>query len=136
MAFNWSFKKKSKIPVDKSVLLATIFDKHLQIATDEGEFVSEDLAIEIVDLFRPADINKFEPVDISPLIDYLKANDTNQEAFLNMYILMYSHNHHKSQFENSQNNHPAQYQFHCNLHSHNHYQSLKPQQLLHISYIA
>jgi len=82
MAFNWSFKKKSKIPVDKSVLLATIFDKHLQIATDEGEFVSEDLAIEIVDLFRPADINKFEPVDISPLIDYLKANDTNQEAFV------------------------------------------------------
>lgn len=90
MAFIWSFKKKSKIPVDKSVLLAAIFENHLQDSPLSDDFVSEDLAIEIVDLFRPVDVNKFEPVDITPLLNLLKENESIRANFV-IYLKKLTH---------------------------------------------
>lgn len=74
------FKKKPK-EQNKRAILEELFQKYTSFSSDSVTYTGIELLVDVVDVFRPADMKQFENVDLSPLLDLLIEKEACKDFF-------------------------------------------------------
>ncbi len=75
------FNKKKSKEQDKRTILKELFHKYTALSSDPEKYTSIELLVDVVDVFRPADMKQFENVDLSPLLELLSEKESCKTFF-------------------------------------------------------
>lgn len=78
--FSKLFQKKKKT-IDKSIVLKLLFENYSVIPTAQSKEADIEFLVEIVNVFRPENIEAFETVDLTPLLSLFEENESYRAFF-------------------------------------------------------